>query len=255
MNPLYYTLDRTYSDISSAYLGTLEDVYLNPDYRTAPRGLPIQEKIDYMFHITNPTSDPIVTKDLERNVIIADYTAKEVALYDSGTNRVEDFEKASKFWRQIANADGTINSAYGFLIWCNKSLGNGTMTPWDWAKQSLISDKDTRQAILRFSLPEHSVFGVKDFPCTLFGNFLIRENKLHLTIVMRSNDLWLGLTYDLPWFVGLIDQMVDELKVTYPDLQKGSYTHVAHSAHIYDRDVTKIEKALGYFVLGDSHGR
>ncbi len=244
----FYNEWHAYSNISSAYLGTLEDVLLNPEYKSAPRGMPIREKVDYMFHIDNPSNEPIVTLDPERNPVIADYTAKEVALYDSGTNRVEDFAKASKFWEKIANADGTINSAYGFLIWHNKSLGNGTMTPWDWAKQSLIQDKDTRQAILRFSLPEHSVIGTKDFPCTLFGNFLIRDNKLNLTVAMRSNDLWLGLTYDLPWFCGLIDRMLGELKETYPDLQKGRYTHIAHSAHIYERDIAKIEKALGYVV-------
>ncbi len=242
----HYEADHIYPDISTAYLGTLEDVLLYPTYKAAPRGMTIREKVDYMFHIEQPTNEPIQTLDAERNVVIADYTAKEVALYDSGTNRVEDFAKASKFWEKIANPDGTINSAYGFLIWHNKSLANGTMTPWDWAKQSLINDKDTRQAILRFSLPEHSNLGTKDFPCTLFGNFLIRENRLNLTIAMRSNDLWLGLTYDLPWFCGLIDRMIADLKPTYPDLQKGMYTHIAHSAHIYERDIAKIEKALGY---------
>lgn len=242
----YYNESHVYPDVSSAYLGTLEDVYENPTYKSAPRGLPIREKLDYMFHIMNPTSEPIVTADFERNVTIAEYTAKEMALYDSGTNRVEEFAKASKFWEKIANPDGTINSAYGYLIWHNKSLNNGTMTPWSWAQRSLLADKDTRQAILRFSLPSHSVEGVKDFPCTLFGNFLIRDDKLNLTITMRSNDLWLGLTYDLPWFCGLLDTMLNDIKYMYPNVTKGTYTHIAHSAHIYERDLAKIEKALGH---------
>lgn len=239
----YYNDYHVYPDVSTAYLGTLEDVYLNPDYKTAPRGLPIREKVDYIFHVTNPTADPIVTADPERNLVIADYTAKEVELYNSCSNRVEDFAKASKFWEKIANEDGTINSAYGYLIWKNQSC-NG-MTPWNWAQKSLLADKDTRQAILRFSLPEHSQLGTKDFPCTLFGNFLIRDNKLNLTITMRSNDLWLGLSYDLPWFCSLIDRMLEDIKYVYPEVTKGTYTHLAHSSHIYERDLAKIEKALG----------
>ena len=240
----FYNDKHVYGNVSMAYLGTLEDVYLNPTYRSAPRGFPIREKIDYMFHVEYPTADPIKTADRERNIVIADYTAKEVALYNSGTNRVEDFEKASKFWRQIANVDGTINSAYGFLIWHNRSCG-GDMTPWEWAKQSLLSDKDSRQAFMRFSLPQHQYVGNKDQTCTMHANFLIREDKLNLTVTMRSNDLWLGLTYDLPWFCSLADRMVGELKLTYPTLTKGTYTHIAHSAHIYERDLAKIEKALG----------
>lgn len=230
-------------NIHEAYMRALEDVYYNPTYKSNPRGMPIRERVDYMFTIMNPTAEPIVTLDEERNKVIRDYTLKEMALYDSMSNRLEDFEKASAFWRKIANEDGTVNSAYGYLIWKNKSCGG--MTPWEWAKQSLITDKDTRQAILRFSLPEHSIVGVKDFPCTLFGNFLIRDDKLNLTVTMRSNDLWLGLTFDLPWFCGLLDRMLEDIKSAYPSVTKGTYTHIAHSAHIYERDLEKVRKALG----------
>ena len=118
-------------------------------------------------------------------------------------------------------------------------------TPWEWAKQSLLNDKDTRQAFIKFSLPEHQYMGNKDQVCTMHGNFLIREDKLHLSIVMRSNDLTLGLVYDLPWFISLMDRMVGELKPQYPNLEKGHYTHMVHSMHIYDRDEKKILKMLG----------
>jgi len=256
---------KTYETISEAYLKTLEDVYFNYEYRAAPRGLPVREKTDYTFRINNPIAESIITKDLERNKVIEDYTQKETNLYNSCSNRVEDFAKASKFWEKLVNPDGeTINSAYGYLIWANKSHGNpqfefhgekgnstvndfgiGFRTPWEWAYDSLRADKDSRQALLRFSLPEHQWVGNKDQTCTLSGLFLIREDKLNLSIVMRSNDLWLGLTYDLPWFVSLIDKMVDELKPYYPNLTKGSYTHTVHSLHLYERDEEKIKKALG----------
>lgn len=229
----------------------------------------VREKLDYQFRITEPVAEPIVTKDTDRNVTIAAYTAKEVDLYDSCSRDVEDFAKASSFWRKIANPDGTVNSAYGYLIWKNRSHGNGKYesqdikldnyngegptvisepvmrTPWDWAKRSLIADKNSRQAILRFSLPEHQWDGNKDQTCTMHGNFLIRDNKLNFSVVMRSNDLWLGLTYDLPWFVSLMDKMIEELKPYYPDLEKGHYTHTVHSLHIYERNLEAVEKALG----------
>jgi thymidylate synthase len=119
-------------------------------------------------------------------------------------------------------------------------------TPWEWAKSCLIEDKDSRQALLRFSLPEHQWKGNKDQTCTLSGLFLIREDRLNLSIVMRSNDLWLGLTYDLPWFMSLMDKMVEELKPFYPTLTKGHYTHTVHSLHCYERDEEKIKRAIGY---------
>lgn len=254
---------KTYNNIHEAYVETLKDIYFNYDYRSSPRGLPIREKTDYSFRINEPTAEPIVTHDEERNKVIASYTAKEVELYDSCVNTAQEFAKASKFWEKLANPDGTVNSAYGYLIWKNKSHGNPNFefkfgnseyqnadefymrTPWEWAKQSLIQDKDTRQAVMRFSLPQHQWMGNKDQTCTMHANFLIREDKLNLSVVMRSNDLVLGLVYDMPWFVSLIDKMIEELKPYYPNLTKGSYTHTVHSLHIYERNEDMVKRMIG----------
>jgi len=241
---------------SDAYLKALEDVWFEPQFKSSPRGMACREIMNYTFTVKNPDDSPIITQDLERNKVIESYTAKEVQLYNSMTNRVEDFAKASKFWNKLANPDGTVNSAYGYLIWGNKSCGHPVfmtednklpefVTPWDWAKNSLIKDKDSRQAVMRFSLPEHQFPGNKDQTCTMHGNWLIRDDKLHLTVIMRSNDLMLGLVYDLPWFCSLMDRMVEELKYDYPDLTKGEYTHQSHSMHIYERDEAAIMRMLG----------
>lgn len=271
---------RICKTISEAYLTALSDVWNHYEYKASPRGQDTREITDYTFTVLHPTIDPIKTFDKERNKVIADYSKKEFDIYNSGTNSVDDFAKISKFWKKLANPDGTINSAYGHLIWFNKSHGdpifenndqikqtyederNGILdftdgfyqrrklasdprrTPWDWAKESLIRDKDTRQSILRFSLPEHQWFGNKDQVCTLHGNFLIREDKLNLSITMRSNDLMLGLVYDLPWFCSLIHKMVDELKPHYPELKVGTYTHTAHSIHIYEKNKDAILSML-----------
>jgi len=243
---------KKFNTIHEAYLGVLTDVRDNYDHKCAPRNKEIREIRDYMFRIENPVAEPIVTNDPKRNEVIVKYTKDEYDLYNSCSNRVEDFAKASSFWNQIQNPDGTINSAYGYLIWDNKSVGNSLyaasdsyMTPWHWAQKSLILDKDSRQAFVKFSLPGHQWFGNKDQVCTLHGNFLIREDKLHLTIVMRSNDVVLGLAYDLPWFVSLLDRMQSDLIETYPQLKIGSYTHIAHSMHMYEKDLKGINKMIG----------
>jgi len=242
---------RTHTTSSEAYLGVLKDVRDNYEFKCAPRGFDIREITDYMFTITNPTLDPIVTKDLKRNKVIAKYYEKERELYDSCSNSVEDFAAASKFWQKLANPDGTVNSAYGYLIWKNRSMGNKQfsnnrfMTPWEWAVESLKRDKDTRQAFVKFSLPEHQWLENKDQTCTLHGNFHIREDKLYLTIVMRSNDVTLGLIYDVVWFISLMEKMRKELLSLYPDLEIGTYTHIAHSMHMYERDLDKINKTIG----------
>lgn len=260
---------------SEAYLAVLADVVDNPEYRVSPRGQPIAEKTDYSFEVALPDASPIVTRSESRNKTIADYTHKEFEVYESGSRRVEDFAKISSFWKSLANPDGTINSSYGHLIFKNQSCGNPTYevqrkflnehdgnggsegvnlselerTPWEWASESLIQDKDTRQAIMHFNLPEHCWVGNRDVTCTMHGIFQIRQDKLNLSVVMRSNDVVLGLVFDLPWFMHLIDRMVAALKPTYPALTKGHYRHMAHSMHVYGRDMEKVNMMLGRGML------
>lgn len=261
---------KVFNSTSEAYLDSLREVYFNADYVSAPRNQPVREKLDYTFRVLNPTSDSIITKDEKRNIVIASYTQKEKELYDSCTNSAEDFGKASKFWLNLANPDNTVNSAYGHLIWGRQSHGSDfeehfvednrfpmdpnlnkvlinkpiRRTPWDWCVESLKRDKDTRQAILRFNLPEHAWMGNKDFVCTMHGIFLIRDDKLNLSVVMRSNDLVKGLVYDMPWFCSLMDKMLVELKPLYPNLTKGYYTHTVHNIHIYERDEQTVLKMI-----------
>lgn len=251
---------KTYQTIHEAYVCSIVDVLDNPDYICSPRNQQIYEKVDYSFRVLHPVAEPIVTKDEERNKVIAEYTKKEMDWYMSMDNSVESAIKCSKFWEKLDNGDGTVNSNYGHLVFgledhgnveyeCNADanafISKCMRTPFEWAKQCLVKDKDTRQAIMRFSRPEHFWVGVKDFTCTMHGIFQIRENKLNFSIVMRSNDVTLGIVYDICFFVSLMDKMLEELKPHYPELEKGSYTHTAHSYHAYVRDFPKINKMLG----------
>ena len=172
---------------------------------------------------------------------------------------------------RATNPDGTVNSAYGPLVRHKKSMGNkheqalidhpaydnnnspGAVkvygekmrSPKEWVVLKLRQDKDTRQAVMKFSLPEHFWDGNKDFTCTLHAFFQIRDNKLDMTVNMRSNDLMLGLVFDLPWFISLMTEIKDEVIDLYPDLEIGSYTHLVHNIHIYDRDLEKVYKMIG----------
>lgn len=247
---------NTYITPSTAYQGVLADVLDYPDYISAPRGQKTFEKVNYMFRVLQPSSLPIVTHSEARNKIIAQYTVKECDLYQTGLKTAADYAKISKFWEKLANPDGTINSAYGYLIFHQKSCGNleferertgsaELRTPWEWARHSLIADKDTRQAIMPFNLPEHLWAGNRDVTCTLHATFMIRNDRLNLTVNMRANDLYRGLVYDFSWFMSLMDKMLDELLPHYPALKKGHYTHKADSFHIYERDLDDVYAMLG----------
>lgn len=238
---------------SSAYLAVLKDIAQNAEFISAPRGKKIREKIHYQFTVTNPEMTPIVTKSHVRNVVIAKYTEAEFKLYATGERSAEAFGQASSFWKQLANPDGTVNSAYGHLIFHDKSCGDpdfethGAMrTPWEWARLALITDRDSRQAIIKFHKAEHLWMGNKDQTCTVYGSFLIRSDRLHFNVHMRSNDVVKGLVYDMPWFCYLMMRMRDELVANgYHNLELGTYTHIADSMHIYESDIHKVWDMIG----------
>jgi thymidylate synthase len=206
--------------------------------------------LNYSFTVRQPAWDPIMTMDDERNKTIEEYTKAEFKLYEAGADQAEDFAKISKFWEKLQNPDGTLNSAYGKLLFHDQSCGNtqfeGVMrTPFRWAMQALIADKDSRQAIMKFHKRQHLWVGCKDQVCTIYGIYHIRLDELIFTIRMRSNDVILGLVYDLPYFCLLQHYMLEALKPHYPGLKLGCYHHSADSMHLYEKNVDLAKRIIG----------
>jgi thymidylate synthase len=170
------------------------------------------------------------------------YIAGETVWYFTGRKDIKFIDKFSKFWKQLDNGDGTVNSAYGNLIF-KEPLSDGR-NQWQWALDSLIEDRDSRQAILHFNKPSHQWQGNKDFVCTLNGIFQIRDNRLNFTVDMRSNDLILGTATDIAFFCLLQQQMLSHLQLHYPNLKMGNYTHIVHSLHIYERHFDLVKRML-----------
>jgi thymidylate synthase len=228
------------------YTKVMDKIYNYPDYITSPRNLKIKECINVAMELSNPLNNLFKCEDKLLTLATA-YLKKEMALYLSATNDANLFSAASPFWNKIKNDDNTVNSAYGNLIF-NPSLSDGR-SQFDWAFDCLKADKDSRQAIVRFNTTSHQYSGVKDFPCTFLMIFHIRDNKLHATIEMRSNDICKGLAYDLPSFTLFQYLMFLKLKPIYPDLELGSYTHISNSLHIYESDFELCEKRLSTTLL------
>lgn len=194
------------------------------------RGTVSKELLDVALVVEDPTQ--CLYQNDKRGSQIK-YIAAEFLWYYSGRNDVKFISNWAKFWETIQNEDGTANSAYGNLIFRVKNQHN--VSQYQWAMQSLISDANTRQAVMHFNMPTHQYSGNKDFVCTMYANCHIRNNKFYMSVYMRSNDAVWGTPTDVAFFCSLQMQMFAQLKSFYPDLELGSYTHVANSYHVYDR--------------------
>ena len=226
---------------AGVYEELLHDLIENPEYVTQPRDMKINEICDVALVVENPISclylNPFRSSQLK-------YIAAEFLWYFMGRNDVNFISKYAKFWESIENGDGTVNSSYGHLLFNNKNEHG--FTQYLWALESLAQDKDSRQAVIHFNLPTHQRPGNKDFVCTMYGIFQIRDNKLNFTVSMRSNDVILGLPTDVAFFVILQSQMLAHLrtKAGYPELEMGTYTHIANSSHVYERHFELVKNMI-----------
>lgn len=228
-------------DFSQLYSKCLRDLLRSPEFVTSPRGMKILENTNVALVLENPLS---CLYSNQRRSSQKKYISAELLWYFMGRKDVEFIKDYAKFWTSIQNEDGTVNSAYGNLVFTKKNRFG--YSQYDWALKSLIKDRDSRQAVLHFNMPEHQYLTNKDFVCTMYAIFQLREDRLNLTVSMRSNDVILGLPTDVAFFATLQGQMLSHLKSKYPDIRLGTYTHIANSLHLYEHHFKLVEEMFDH---------
>lgn len=179
-----------------------------------------------MFTITDSTEHIIKTN--WRNFKI-DYAEKEWQWYLSRDRSAKDIAKVAKIWYNHMDERGYVNSNYGWQ-WNRNNQINYVVT-------ELIKNKYSRRAVLSiYDGKEHKEYE-RDTPCTLSIQFYFTpdSDKLHMTVMMRSNDLWFGFCNDAYCFLKLHQQIADSLNT-----EQGFYTHYAQNLHIYKRHYNKM---------------
>lgn len=191
---------------------------------TSRDGAVAAELVNACVVITDPTRGIITSK--QRNLPMR-YAVGELLWYLSGSRDTRDIALFSEKWKELSDDGIYANSAYGYRIFTKFHFDQ-----WEHVKTLLRNDPNSRQAVIHIKDADNSK--TKDTPCTISLQFLIRDNKLHMTVYMRSNDIWIGFPYDVFSFTAMQIKMAFELHK-----EIGTYTHFAGSLHMYDRDYQK----------------
>ena len=185
------------------------------------------EIINAITVIGNPTKN-IMTNGIRK--LSMRYAVGEMLWYLSGNPELKAIQNYTKAWDRMSDNGKTVNSNYGFLI--KDAYG---FDQYEYCKELLRRDMNSRQAVIHIKMPRNTIENpTNDLNCTVCLQFLVRDGKLYCTTYMRSNDLWLGFPYDVFQFTCIQIRMAMEL-----GLDIGSYTHIAGSLHIYERDFKK----------------
>lgn len=230
------------NSINELYADLCHLIMRSPDFESAPRGMKIKECLNTTLVLNNPELSMITIPEKKFS---KKYLAGEFAFYFSGSKNLNFINKYSKFWNKCSDDGETVNSCYGRILMYEKN-GDPYIDNFSYAYKQLMKDKYSRKAVMTiYRSHKNNVLDSNDNPCTMYLQFFIRSDKLHLHTYMRSNDIWFGLPYDIPFFTMLQLRMFSWLKESGLDyLKLGHYYHNVGSLHMYGRDADKIEEVI-----------
>ena len=174
------------------------------------------------FTMDNPEQNHIANK--ERNWKL-DYAEAEWQWYLSGDPSIEKlgeiYGKIPAIWERMADSDNKVRSNYGWQWKRNDQL--------DYVIGKLRTHKETRHAAISIYDAKEWQSYTKDTPCTYAVQFTIINDKLNMSVYMRSNDIWYGFCNDQYQFSSLQKMIAERLSIDV-----GWYYHHAHNMHIYN---------------------
>ena len=176
------------------------------------------------FTLENPSQKNINVLNPDRKFNL-EYAEAEWQWYLSGDPSIDKLGEINgsipPIWEKMADFDRKVRSNYG----------------WQWEREHQL-DKviqmlkvypDTRQAVLSIYDGKEINTYRNDTPCTYAVQFTILNDKLEMSVLMRSNDLWFGFCNDQYCFASLQELVAERLS-----MELGTYYHFAHNLHLYN---------------------
>lgn len=219
-------LELKVNDLRADYYGICNLVRMT-GARSAPRGLPTLELRDVALVLDSPAAATFPTK-INRGLSSAILSA-ELMQWVAGVSDLKQLNSVSAGRFKQYSDDGT--RLYG-------AYGPRARRGLERAVRVLQKDTGSRQASVSLwrSLESDET---SDLPCTLSWSFAIRDGELTMMSVMRSNDVWTGMPYDVPAMARIQSAVAWALNVP-----AGRYTHVAQSLHLYESDAKKVDALI-----------
>ncbi|RWB61860.1 MAG: hypothetical protein EOQ48_14005 [Mesorhizobium sp.] len=216
--PHYTSADVLYRDLISWVMNTGEEV--------VARGLQTRERTGAYFVLTNPRARLISSASRKWSLPLA---LGELCWHLRGDNFVAPLKYYTERWARYSDDGVHIRgSCYGRKIFSPSHNGSNR---WQEVVALLRHDPNSRRAVLDLANEGSDLIGSKDVSCVNAIQFLVRDGCLDLFVFMRSNDLFIGLPYDMFFFT-----MLQEIMAVTLDRPVGHYHHIATSLHVYEND-------------------
>ncbi len=197
------------------------------------RGGSTREILHAAISIEDPRQRWVVSRWPALNPALA---LAEVVWIMTGRSDLAFLEFWSKEYRKFAGDGPELHGAYGYRIRRHLSIDQ-----LDRAYRVLLSNPDSRQAVLQIwdsevDMPNPDGTPVNDdIPCNVVALPKVRDGKLEWLQVIRSNDVFRGLPYNLVQFTSL-----QEILAGWLNIECGTYNQVSDSLHVYERNAKSV---------------
>lgn len=181
-------------------------VYPCPDYNTT------MKEVAMTFYVENALAEPFISK-----------------LFPGGHHELQQYT--------MEICDGILD----FMVGADANVWEYTYHQrfahqLPWIIEELTRNPYSRRAIM--NIRDFDVDSGNDHPACLQSiHFSIREDKLHMTIMMRSNDAVQATFMNAVGFISLQKKVAEALHIAV-----GSYTHIAYSFHAYENCFERLTK-------------
>ena len=197
------------------------------------RSGPTREILHAAISIANPRQRWAVSRRPALNPALA---LAEVVWIMTGRSDLEFLEFWSNEYRKFVGDGPELHGAYGYRIRCHLSIDQ-----LDRAFRALSNNPDTRQVVLQIwdsevDMPNSDGTPADyDIPCNVMSMPKVRDGRLEWLQVIRSNDVFRGLPYNLVQFTCL-----QEILAGWLNVECGTYNQVSDSLHVYEQDTDDV---------------
>jgi thymidylate synthase len=159
----------------------------------------------------------------------------EVLWYLSGDDHIRNLRTKTKIWDAWADADGNLDTAYGYFWRRFPSASRDAAGAWQvrevdqirYVIDTLRTNPDSRRMVVSAWEPGNAIAS-KLPPCHYTFTFNVQQGRLCCHLNQRSGDIALGIPFNVAAY-GLLTQII----ANEVGLEVGVFSHFIVDAHIY----------------------
>lgn len=209
----------------------LKAIERDGDFISSSRGSSCEVR-GAVFQLTNPLAR--LSRSAQRGQFFG--ALGEFSWYLAGS---QDLDHIQYYIKKYSDFIGVGSGGYGPRL-----FGPAPNNRVETVIEILREKGTTRKAVIQVLTNDDLRGNPLDVPCTCTLQFLVRNNSVELITYMRSNDVMLGMPFDVFSFT-----MIQELVARSLGMKLGPYTHMVGSLHLYEEAVTDARRFLDEGVM------